>query len=71
MGLHEELECDQCAVNGSEIDQAPQRRGEDTVFFHKGSHIPANKIEAFKRRRKIKDSDLGSPRACVDILLGR
>ena len=48
-----------------------REEGKDTVFFHKGSHIPANKIEAFKRRRDIKVSDLGSSSACVDLLLGR
>lgn len=52
-------------------ERRQREEGKDTVFFHKGFHIPANKIEAFKRRRNIEGSDPGSSRACEDLLLGR
>lgn len=47
-----------------------REEGKETIFFHKGSHITANRIEAFKKRRWIEDSGLGSSSACGDLLLG-
>jgi hypothetical protein len=45
-----------------------KREGKDTLFFHGGTQIPANKIEAFRRRR---NSDLGASSVCGNLLLDR
>ncbi len=56
---------------GAKSTRRYREDGKDTVWFHKGSQIPASKIEAFRIRRKIKDSDLGFSSACGNLRLGR
>jgi hypothetical protein len=37
--------------------------GKDTVFFHNGLMMPPEKIENFKRRKIVRESDPASPSA--------
>lgn len=37
--------------------------GKDTIFLHNGVHIPATKLENFKRRKTIRESYPASPSA--------
>ena len=48
------------AVKG---DKRLMEEGKDTLFFHKGTLISKEKIENFKRRKVVKESDPDSPSA--------
>lgn len=48
----------------AKMDKRRRETGKDTVVFHNGVQVPAEKITNFKRRKVIRESDPASPGAC-------
>jgi hypothetical protein len=47
----------------AKAEKRARDEGKDTVFYHNGRLIPPTKIENFKRRKTVKESDVASPSA--------
>lgn len=47
----------------AKIEKRKKEAGKDTVVFHNGIQMPTEKIENFKRRKVVKESDPASPSA--------
>jgi hypothetical protein len=53
----------------AKVDSRKREAGKDTTVFHNGVQISAEKIENFKKRKTVRESDPASPNARKILLL--
>ena len=51
----------------AKVDSRKRQAAKDTAVFHNEVQMPAEKIENFKRRKTVRESDPASPNARVII----
>ncbi len=51
----------------AKMDKRRRETGKDTMVFHNGVQVPAEKITNFKRRKVVRESDPASPGACRSL----
>jgi hypothetical protein len=47
----------------AKAEKRAREEGKETAFFHNGILMPIEKIQNFKKRKTIRESDLPSPNA--------
>jgi hypothetical protein len=62
-GYEKHLTVTEMKVVVSKINKRKMEEGKDTLVFHKDVQIPIAKIENFKRRKIVRESDPASPSA--------